>query len=84
MGEIKYSFEIIRLQNELRRKDEQIERLNQERDNAIEDFMDFVSSGTANFAPFCANANNGCVDKRGWCINDKCTFPKYFIRYERE
>lgn len=36
-----------------------------------ENFIDFVCSGVTNPAPYCKNKFAGCVNKRGWCADDK-------------
>lgn len=51
--------------------------LRSERDAAEEDFIDYVTNRTGNFAPYCKNACPECTDKRGWCILDKCKGRKW-------
>lgn len=52
-------------------------RLRKRCEAAEEDFLDYATSGTDNFAPFCANASPECVDARGWCNNEKCKGRKW-------
>lgn len=46
----------------------------EEYNDLAEDFIDYVCSGSPNPAPYCANACERCVDRRGWCENgsDEC------------
>jgi len=39
---------------------------------AEQDLIDYASSGTDNFSPYCANVRPECVDGRGWCIKETC------------
>ena len=54
---------------QLRAKLEQVKR---ERDDLIEDFVDYVTGGVPNPAIFCKNRCDKCTDMRGWCTGKEC------------
>lgn len=50
----------------------ELERMKQERDALIEDFVDYVTGGVPNPAIFCKNRCDKCTDMRGWCTGKDC------------
>lgn len=41
--------------------------------NLRKNFIDYVSSGFPNRAPYCHSACKHCVDADGWCVWSACT-----------
>lgn len=44
----------------------ELEQVKRERDDLIEDFVDYVTGGVPNPAIFCKNRCDKCTDMRGW------------------
>jgi len=70
--------EIARLQKQPADKDKEIGQLRKTNADMRDEFVDFVCSGVHNAAPYCANSNVKCTDKRGWC-NPGCKECKGFL-----
>ena len=49
-----------------------LEAFRRERDDLIEDFVDYVTGGVPNPAIFCKNRCDKCTDMRGWCTGKDC------------
>lgn len=53
-----------------------------------DDFIDYVTSGVPNPAPYCANRCPECVDGRGWCNGDNLVCrgfsPKATLKGEKD
>ena len=50
----------------------ELEQAKRERDDLIEDFVDYVTGGVPNPAIFCKNRCDKCTDMRGWCTGKDC------------
>ena len=50
----------------------ELEQVKRERDDLIEDFVDYVTGGVPNPAIFCKNRCDKCTDMRGWCTGKDC------------
>ena len=50
----------------------ELEQVKRERDDIIEDFVDYVTGGVPNPAIFCKNRCDKCTDMRGWCTGKDC------------
>ena len=50
----------------------ELEQVKRERDDLIEDFVDYVTGGVPNPAIFCKNRCDKCTDMRGWCTGKNC------------
>ena len=50
----------------------ELEQVKGERDDLIEDFVDYVTGGVPNPAIFCKNRCDKCTDMRGWCTGKDC------------
>lgn len=59
---------IKQLENQIGELTENVAQLEEEQQNLICDFMDYINDGVQNPAPYCAFGES-CVlvDKRGWC-----------------
>lgn len=56
-------------------------------DDLFDDFVDYVTSGVPNAAPYCANQCPECVNGRGWCNwGEACKgfYPKAAKRQEAD
>lgn len=51
---------------------DKLEQVKRERDDLIEDFVDYVTGGVPNPAIFCKNRCDECTDMRGWCTGKDC------------
>ena len=50
----------------------ELEQVKRERDDLIEDFVDYVTGGVPNPAIFCKNRCDKCTDMRGGCTGKDC------------
>ena len=60
------------LQTENEKLRDELEQAKRERDDLIEDFVDYVTGGVPNPAIFCKNRCDKCTDMRGWCTGKDC------------
>ena len=60
------------LQTENEKLRAELEQVTRERDDLIEDFVDYVTGGVLNPAIFCKNRCDKCTDMRGWCTGKDC------------
>ena len=57
---------------EIKKLRAELEQVKRERDDLIEDFVDYVTGGVPNPAIFCKNRCDKCTDMRGWCTGKDC------------
>ena len=71
-----YAFEaataLSTLQAESEKLRAKLKQVKAERDDLIEDFVDYVTGGMPNPAIFCKNRCDKCTDMRGWCTGKDC------------